>query len=253
MKNRLEGKVALVTGAASGIGAASATAFAREGAAVVLADVQVEAGEKLAQSIRDAGGKAHFVKADMTIESDVRDMVATAVMTFGRLDCAFNNAGIESTPGDVTQCTNENWDRTICINLRGIWWCMKYEIPEIIKSGGGDIVNSSSIAGMVAFPGLPAYVASKHGVIGLTKNAALEFADKNVRVNAVCPGVVHTPMIDRLTQGDDQAERAMMEGAPMGRMGTAEEVAQVALWLCSSGSSFVTGHALVVDGGWVAR
>lgn len=253
MKNRLEGKVALVTGAASGIGAASATAFAREGAAVVLADVQVEAGEKLAQSIRDTGGKAHFVKADMTIESDVKDMVATAVMTFGRLDCAFNNAGIESTPGDVTQCTNENWDRTINVNLRGIWWCMKYEIPEIIKAGGGDIVNSSSIAGMVAFPGLPAYVASKHGVIGLTKNAALEFADKNVRVNAVCPGVVHTPMIDRLTQGDDQAERAMMEGAPMGRMGTAEEVAQVALWLCSSGSSFVTGHALVVDGGWVAR
>lgn len=253
MKNGLEGKVALVTGAASGIGAASATAFAREGAAVVLADVQVEAGEKLAQSIRDTGGKAHFVKADMTIESDVKDMVATAVMTFGRLDCAFNNAGIESTPGDVTQCTNENWDRTINVNLRGIWWCMKYEIPEIIKAGGGDIVNSSSIAGMVAFPGLPAYVASKHGVIGLTKNAALEFADKNVRVNAVCPGVVHTPMIDRLTQGDDQAERAMMEGAPMGRMGTAEEVAQVALWLCSSGSSFVTGHALVVDGGWVAR
>ena len=139
MKNRLEGKVALVTGAASGIGAASATAFAREGAAVVLADVQVEAGEKLAQSIRDTGGKAHFVKADMTIESDVKDMVATAVMTFGRLDCAFNNAGIESTPGDVTQCTNENWDRTINVNLRGIWWCMKYEIPEIIKAGGGDL------------------------------------------------------------------------------------------------------------------
>ncbi|AMN47774.1 hypothetical protein ACG33_11830 [Steroidobacter denitrificans] len=253
MKNMLKDKVVLVTGGASGIGAVAANAFAREGAAVVLADIQLEAGAKIAESICDAGGKALFVKADVTLEADVKDMVTTTVKTFGRLDCAFNNAGVESTPGDTVQCTNENWDRTININLRGIWWCMKYEIPEMIKTGGGAIVNSSSIAGMIAFPGLPAYVASKHGVIGLSKNAALEFATQNIRVNALCPGVIHTAMIDRLTHGEEQAERAMAEGAPMGRMGTPEEIARTALWLCSDESSFVTGHALVADGGWVAR
>ncbi|MBS0612812.1 MAG: glucose 1-dehydrogenase [Proteobacteria bacterium] len=251
--NKFEGKIALVTGAASGIGAATATAFAREGAAVVLADIQVSAGDQLAASLRDQGHEARFVKSDITIERDVENMVAVAAKTFGRLDYAANCAGIESAAAPITQCTNENWDRTISINLRGIWWCMKYEIPEMVGGGGGAIVNCASIAGLVAFPGLPAYVASKHGVIGLTKNAALEFADKNIRVNAICPGVIHTPMIDRITQGDAQAERGLKEGAPMGRMGTAEEIAETALWLCSNGSSFVTGHALVADGGWVAR
>jgi NAD(P)-dependent dehydrogenase (short-subunit alcohol dehydrogenase family) len=248
-----KGQVALVTGAASGIGAATALQFADAGASVVLADVQTEAGEALAKKIQARDGKALFVKADMASEADIKNMVAAAVKQFGRLDFAFNNAGIEGSPADTINCTNENWDRTMNINLRGVWQCMKYEIPEMLKVGGGAIVNCSSVAGVVGFTGIPAYTASKHGVLGLTKTAALEYANKNIRVNAVCPGVIKTPMIDRFTHGEAQATQALMAGEPLGRMGQPEEIASSVLWLCSAGAAFVTGHPLVVDGGWVAR
>ncbi|MGZ3787897.1 MAG: SDR family oxidoreductase [Bacteriovorax sp.] len=253
MNLSLKNKVAIITGAASGIGAASAMAFAREGASVVVADVQVARGEELVGRIQAEDGKAIFIKCDVSLESDIKNMVAKTIEKFGRLDCAFNNAGIEGENADVLTCTNDNWDKTMTINLKSVWWCMKYEIPEMLKVGGGSIVNCSSIAGVVGFTGIPAYTASKHGVIGLTQNAALEYASKNIRVNAVCPGVIQTPMVERFTHGEAQATKVLIEGEPVGRLGKAEEVAQAALWLCSDASSFVTGHPLVVDGGWVAR
>lgn len=246
-------KVVIVTGAASGIGAASALAFAREGASVVVADIQTTRGEELVSRIHFEDGKAIFIKCDVSLESDIKNMVAITVEKFGHLDCAFNNAGVEGEAADTMTCTNENWEKTININLRGVWLCMKYQIPEMIRNGGGSIVNCSSIAGIVSFVGTPAYGASKHGVIGLTQTAALEFAAKKIRVNAICPGVIDTAMVERFTHGEAQATRALVEGEPMGRMGKPEEIAQVALWLCSDASSFVTGHSLVADGGWVVR
>lgn len=253
MNLNLKNKVVIITGAASGIGAASALAFAREGASVVVADLQIARGEELVSRIQAEDGKAIFVKCDVSLESDIKNMVAKTIETFGHLSCAFNNAGIEGESADTTMCTNENWEKTININLRGVWLCMKYQIPEMLKNGGGSIVNCSSIAGIVGFVGIPAYSASKHGVIGLTQTAALEYASKNIRVNAICPGVIQTPMVERFTHGEAQANKALLEGEPLGRMGQPEEIAQVALWLCSDASSFVTGHPLVADGGWVAR
>lgn len=253
MNLNLKNKVIIITGGASGIGAATALAFSREGATVVVADVQIARGEELVESILAEDGKALFIKCDVSLESDIKNMITKTVEIFGQLNCAFNNAGIEGESDDTTLCTNDNWDKTININLKGVWLCMKYQIPEMLKNGGGSIVNCSSIAGLVGFTGIPAYTASKHGVIGLTKTAALEFANKKIRVNAICPGVINTPMIERFTHGEEQAIKTLMEGGPVGRMGTPEEIAQAALWLCSEASSFVTGHSLVADGGWVAR
>ncbi|RPJ69239.1 MAG: SDR family oxidoreductase, partial [Alphaproteobacteria bacterium] len=235
------------------IGAASALLFARSGASVVVADLRVDQGEEVVKRIHSEGGKAIFIKCDIAQESEIKKLINMTIETFGKLDCAFNNAGIEGDVADTTAATNDNWERVININLRGIWLCMKYQIPEMLRNGGGSIVNCSSIAGLVGFAGIGAYTASKHGVIGLTQSAAIEFAQKNIRVNAICPGVIQTPMVQRFTKGDDVALKNLVEGAPIGRAGRPEEIAHAALWLCSDASSFVTGHPLVADGGWIAR
>lgn len=249
----MKDKVALVTGAASGIGRSTALAFAQQKAAVVLADVNIEGGQETLSRIRDLGQKAKFVSCDTSKQADIENMVDEAVKTFGRLDYAFNNAGIEGEQAPTADCTVENWDRVISVNLKGVWLCMKYQIPQMLKQGGGAIVNCSSVAGLVGFLGIPAYVASKHGIIGLTKTAALEYAKSNIRINSVCPGVIQTPMIERFIHGEAQIEKLLKEGEPVGRMGTPEEIASAVLWLCSGGASFVIGHSMAVDGGWVAQ
>lgn len=249
----LEKKVAIVTGGASGIGAATAMALAYEGAYVVVADVNIERGEELVSRMQAHSENCIYVHCDVSLESDIKNMVSKTIQRFNRLDCAFNNAGIEGETATTTVCTNDNWEKTININLRSVWWCMKYQIPEMLKVGGGSIVNCSSIAGMVGFTGMAPYVASKHGVIGLTQTTALEYAKQNIRVNAICPGVIHTPMVDRIINGDENKAKVLAESAPIGRMGKPEEIANAVLWLCSNASSFVTGHPLIADGGWVAR
>jgi NAD(P)-dependent dehydrogenase (short-subunit alcohol dehydrogenase family) len=254
MTKQLEGAVALVTGGAAGIGKAAALAFAESGAKVAICDLKVERGEELADAIGRGGGKAIFVKADVSRPGDVEKLVRATVSAFGRLDCAFNNAGIEGHLAPTSECSEENFDRTIAVNLKGLWLCLREEIRQMLRQGGkGAIVNMSSVAGLVGFENLPAYVASKHGVIGLTKTAALEHAKAGIRVNAVCPGVIHTEMIDRITGRDPAAEKQFVDLEPMGRMGTPKEIAEAAVWLCSPGASFVTGQALAIDGGLVAR
>lgn len=251
MENTFKDKVALVTGASFGIGRATALAFAKKGAKVVLAD-WVENPETM-DLIKKEGGEVLFVKCDVSNGKDVKALIQKTITTFGRLDFAYNNAGIEGNSAPVHECSEENWDKTIAINLKGIWLCMKYEIPEMLKQGKGVIVNCSSVAGLVGFQGLPAYVASKHGVIGLTKTAALECAKLGIRVNAVCPGVIQTPMIDRLTGKKKESIEQFTALEPMGRFGLAEEIAQAVIWLCSEEASFVTGIAMPVDGGFVTQ
>lgn len=252
-EKNFQGKVAFITGASSGIGKATAMAFARAGADVALADVELDKGAVTAREIEKLGAKVLLLKCDVSRDLDVRSAVGRTIETFGRMDAAFNNAGIEGEQGSTVDCTEGNWDRVIDTNLKGVWFCMKSQIPQMIRQGGGAIVNCSSIAGMVGFLGIPAYVASKHGVIGLTRSAALEYAKENVRVNAVCPGVIQTPMVDRFTHGEAQARSELIEGEPIGRIGKPEEVAEAVLWLCSDRASFVTGHPMVIDGGWLAR
>ncbi len=253
MAGRVDGKVALITGAGSGVGRATALAFAREGAKVVIADIVVAGGEETVQMIKAAGGEAIFVKTDVTKTAEVEALVKKTVETYGRLDCAFNNAGIEGEMAPTADCTEENWDRVVNIDLKGVWLCMKYEIPQMLKQGGGAIVNTASVAGLVGFQGIPAYVASKHGVNGLTKTAALEYAKASIRVNAVCPGVIHAPMVERFFSANPQASEGMTALEPVGRLGKPEEIAEAVLWLCSDAASFVTGLPMAVDGALTAQ
>lgn len=251
METIFKNKVAIVTGGTSGIGRATAIAFAKKGAKVAVVD-WIESNETV-NLIKDLGGEALFIKCDVSKTADVKAMVEKTIAAFGRLDYAYNNAGIEGASAPTHECTEENWDKTIGINLKGIWLCMKYEIPEILKQGKGAIVNCASVAGLVGFAGLPAYVASKHGVIGLTKTAALECAKLGIRVNVVCPGVIQTPMIDRLTGKTKEAIEQFTGLEPVGRFGQPEEIANAVVWMCSDEASFVTGHAMAIDGGFVAQ
>jgi NAD(P)-dependent dehydrogenase (short-subunit alcohol dehydrogenase family) len=249
----LNGKVAIVTGASAGIGRATALALAAEGAAVVVADIDVARGMQTAQDIVAKGGRALFVETDVADDESVATMVERTVDEFGGLDLAFNNAGIEGAPAATHDCTPENWHRTLAINLSGVWSCMRHEIPRMLDRGGGSIVNCSSVAGLVGFAALPAYVASKHGVVGLTKAAALDYATQGIRVNAVCPGVIDTEMVQRFTAAQPGAEAALLADEPVGRLGHADEIADAVVWLCSSRSSYVTGQAIAVDGGFVTK
>ncbi len=253
MAGQLEGKSALVTGGASGIGRAAAIAFAREGARVAVSDVNSQGGEETVRIIEDSGGEALWAPADVSDSSQVQALVRQTVSAYGRLDCAFNNAGITVTRRTpMVDLTEEEWDRLMGINLKGVWLCLKYEIPEMIRTGGGAIVNTSSTAGLVGSIGLASYVASKHGVAGLSKAAALEHSRDGVRVNAVCPGPIRTPLTEGVMAANEGAEERYTSRAPMGRMGTPEEVAEAVIWLCSDAASFVTGHTMTVDGGVVA-
>ena len=246
-------KVALVTGAASGIGRAAAFAFAREGYALVISDRDEAPGQEVRARLEADGADALFVRCDVSSEEEVRTLIARTLDRFGRLDAAYNNAGIEGIVAPADECTTENFDRVIAVNLRGVWLCMREEIRQMRAQGGGAVVNCASVAGLVGFAGIPAYCASKHAVIGLTRTAALELGPHNIRVNAVCPGAIETPMLERVMGGTDEGRRQMVAMEPIGRIGRPEEIADAVVWMCSDRASFVTGQAIAVDGGWTAR
>ena len=248
-----EDKVVLVTGAATGIGRASAIAFAREGARLAIADVddaQAQQTERLATA---EGAQVLRLRVDVADTAQVERMVARTVERFGRLDCAFNNAGIAGMIAPVADSTEENWDRVIGINLKGVWACMKFELRQMLAQGGGAIVNTASVLGSVGSVASPAYVASKHGVMGLTRSAALAYSAAGIRVNAVCPGYIDTPLMDKALAGREEMRPLIIAQHPIGRMGTPEEVAAAVLWLASDAASFVTGHGLAADGGFLAH
>jgi NAD(P)-dependent dehydrogenase (short-subunit alcohol dehydrogenase family) len=256
---QFEGKVALVTGAAAGIGKTSALAFADAGASVVVADISPEQGQEVVESIKSNGGTATFIKCDVQSEDDVRNLIEEAVRQFGKIDCAYNNAGV---PGGafvpLAEQTNETWDKVINTDLRGVWLCMKYEIQQMLKQGGGAIVNCASSCGLVGQEGWSIYVAAKHGVVGLTKAAALDYATQNIRINAVAPCAIFTASSAAAKEVIppeewDRIDAAIIASQPQGRWGKPEEVADAVLWLCSPGASLMLGHALAVDGGLTIR
>lgn len=249
----IENRVALVTGGSQGIGRAAALAFADKSARVVVADVLEDEGRQTVSEIKKQGGKAIFIPADVSNIKSVQKMMQQLLDQYGQLDYAFNNAGIEGEQAPTADCSQKNWEKVIGINLTGVFNCMKQEISVMLKNGGGAIVNMSSVAGKVGFQNIPAYTASKHGVIGLTKTAALEYAEKNIRVNAVCPGVIQTAMIDRFTGGDKEAFRNMAAMQPANRMGKPEEVADLVVFLASDDASFITGESVAIDGAFTAR
>jgi NAD(P)-dependent dehydrogenase (short-subunit alcohol dehydrogenase family) len=250
--NDFDGKVAVVTGGASGIGRATAELLAARGAKVVVADLDDAQGATTVARVNAIGGEGVFVRADVTEPDDVSAMVTTAVDRFGRLDIALNNAGVPGTYAPFLQQSLADWERTVAVNLTSVFLSMQAEIPAMVDSGGGSIVNTSSAAGLMGFAMLPAYVASKHGVVGLTKSVALEYAAKGIRINAVCPGSVRTQMLEGFAGGDESMLEGMGRMQPIGRLGTPSEVAEAVVWLCSDAASFVTGHALAVDGGVLA-
>ncbi|MCC5856231.1 MAG: glucose 1-dehydrogenase [Idiomarina sp.] len=249
----MNSSIALVTGAAAGIGRATALAYAKAGCDVVISDIQRDRLVEVEQAITKLGRKALSVVADMSVESDIRTLHADTLAYFGRLDYACNNAGIEGENAPTHESSLENFDRTLAVNLRGVFICMQEQLKLMLTQGSGAIVNISSVAGLIGFPNLPAYCASKGGVIQLTKAAAVEYAEHNIRVNAVCPGVIHTDMIDRVTGRDPEIEAQYAAFHPMNRMGTVEEVADTIVFLSLPQSGFITGQALAVDGGMVAR
>jgi NAD(P)-dependent dehydrogenase (short-subunit alcohol dehydrogenase family) len=253
MTGQAHEKVALVTGGGSGIGRATALAFARTGAKVVVGDVLLESANETSRQIGQLGGESVAFPCDVSKSTDVKTLVEKTVMTYGHLDYAFNNAGIEGSVAPVTDWSEEMWDRVCDINLKGVWLCMKYEIPEMLKQGHGAIVNTSSISGLVGSPGLSGYTASKHGVVGVTKCVALEYAKAGIRINAICPASIHTPLIDRVILAHPEMKTFLANVQPIGRMGTAEEVAAVVVWLCSDITSYITGLALAIDGGVSAK
>ena len=249
MDGQFAGKVALVTGAGSGMGQAAALAFARAGARVALGDVDAFAGEQTRSAIVEAGGEALFLRTDVSHAAEVEALVAATATAFGQLDCAFNNAGINEEHGPLAELEEALWDHILAVNLKGIYLCMKAEIPHLRRAGGGAIVNNASIVGLSGSRNHPAYVASKHGVVGLTRAAAREEAGAGIRVNAVCPGAIHTPMYVRMEGSDPIHDAEIAARIPLGRLGQAQDVAGAVLWLCSAAAAFVTGHTLVVDGG----
>jgi NAD(P)-dependent dehydrogenase (short-subunit alcohol dehydrogenase family) len=253
MKTGLQGKVALVTGGASGIGRASCLAFAAEGAKVVVADRDLEGGERTVAMVRDAGAEAIFVHCDVSNAADVEALVKKTLEAYGRLDCAHNNAGIAGPMARTADCREQEWDEVIRVNLKGVWLCMGREIPEMVKQRSGVIVNTASTAGLRGSRLASAYAASSHGIVGLTQSAALEYATDGIRINAVCPGIVDTPMIQRHIAGDPKRKAQFEAASPIGRLATPDEIAQAVLWLCSDAASYMTGHILIADGGRTAQ
>lgn len=248
-----QGKVVLITGGSSGIGQATAVAFARKGAKIVIASRRAKESEETLKLVREAGSEGIFVKTDVSIEAEVKAMVDKTIAAYGRLDYAFNNAGVEQVPTPLAEQTEETFDQVMNINVKGVWLSMKYEIPHMLKNGGGAIVNMSSVAGLIGLPGVPIYIASKHAVTGMTKSFALEFAKQGIRINAVGPAAIETDMLNRFVQDNNEVKNYLTAMHPIGRIGKSEEIAGAVVWLCSDEASFVIGQTLALDGGFTAQ
>jgi NAD(P)-dependent dehydrogenase (short-subunit alcohol dehydrogenase family) len=248
MTRQFEGKVALVTGAGAGIGRATAALFSAQGASVVVADISADGGEETVRMIKESGGNAIFSQTDVTQPDEVEALIKKAVEKYGRLDCAHNNAGSPGRSTGLVDCTVEEWDAVMNLNLKGTFLCMKYEIPQMLKQGAGAIVNTSSTMGLVAHGKAPAYATSKHGIIGMTRSAALEYVQDNIRINAICPGNTDTSIFDQLKENMPEAYQGLVAATPIGRFAQPEEIANAVIWLCSDAASYCSGHAMVVDG-----